>query len=71
MTLFCTLQIIYICRNPKDVIVSFFNFVQSEPTIRLHTTFEDFFERFMNGVGNSQSLSHIKFTMMIYQRGTL
>ncbi|XP_077988770.1 amine sulfotransferase-like [Glandiceps talaboti] len=42
-------KIIYITRNPKDVCVSFYNFVKSVKFAEMNLTWDEWFEAFVNG----------------------
>lgn len=46
------LQIIYIYRNPKDVLTSFFHFTNLLVTYEVVDSIEHFMEKFLNGNGN-------------------
>lgn len=43
-----TLQVIYMARNPKDLVVSYYQFHRSLRTMSYRGTFQEFCRRFMN-----------------------
>lgn len=45
------LQVIYVARNPKDVSVSYFHFLQGLNKVGYRGTFEDFFMDFISDKG--------------------
>lgn len=44
----CVLQVIYMARNPKDLVVSYYQFHRSLRTMSYRGTFQEFCRRFMN-----------------------
>ncbi|KAJ6655240.1 hypothetical protein lerEdw1_005584, partial [Lerista edwardsae] len=54
-------KVIYVARNPKDVLVSFYHFSKFSKTLEEIEDFDIFLERFLNGqVINSLWLDHIE-----------
>nr|XP_040020222.1 amine sulfotransferase-like isoform X2 [Gasterosteus aculeatus aculeatus] len=54
-------KVIYVARNPKDVLVSYFHFHKVGNMLETPTDFDDFFEKFMRGdVFASSWFEHIK-----------
>lgn len=45
---FCYPQVIYMARNPKDLVVSYYQFHRSLRTMSYRGTFQEFCRRFMN-----------------------
>ena len=43
-------KVIYVCRRPKDVIVSYYHHMMNDTDPRKHTTLEKFAKDFMNGL---------------------
>lgn len=50
-SLLIALQIIYVTRNPKDVMVSYYHFSKYISTLEEVPDFNDFMERFLAGKG--------------------
>ncbi len=48
--IFC-FQVVYVWRNPKDILVSLYHFAQSWILLETPQSFEDFFQRFLDGKG--------------------
>lgn len=44
----CPPQVIYMARNPKDLVVSYYQFHRSLRTMSYRGTFQEFCRRFMN-----------------------
>ncbi|XP_064884086.1 amine sulfotransferase-like [Oncorhynchus nerka] len=44
-------KVIYVARNPKDVLVSYYHFHKYAATLETPKDFNDFFEKFMEGKG--------------------
>ncbi|KAM8868948.1 amine sulfotransferase-like isoform 2-T4 [Spinachia spinachia] len=54
-------KVIYVARNPKDVLVSYFHFHKLANMLETPTDFDNFFEKFMSGdVFGSSWFEHIK-----------
>ncbi|KAL6108714.1 uncharacterized protein ACO6RY_11998 [Pungitius sinensis] len=54
-------KVIYVARNPKDVLVSYFHFHKVANMLETPTDFDNFFEKFMRGdVFGSSWFEHIK-----------
>ncbi|XP_068611867.1 amine sulfotransferase-like [Brachionichthys hirsutus] len=54
-------KIIYVIRNPKDIIVSYYHFCQIYNFLDTPESLEDFFEDFMKGkVGSASWFDHVK-----------
>ncbi|KAM4580367.1 amine sulfotransferase-like [Odontesthes bonariensis] len=54
-------KVIYVARNPKDVLVSYFHFHKIANMLETPKSFEDFFEKFLRGeVFGSSWFEHIK-----------
>lgn len=54
-------KVIYVARNPKDVLVSYFHFHKVATMLETPNTFEEFFEKFMRGdVYGCRWFEHIK-----------
>lgn len=47
-SIMCVLQVIYMARNPKDLVVSYYQFHRSLRTMSYRGTFQEFCRRFMN-----------------------
>lgn len=50
------LQVIYMARNPKDLVVSYYQFHRSLRTMSYRGTFQEFCRRFMNDKRESASM---------------
>lgn len=62
------LQILYIYRNPKDVLISFFHFSNWVATLEATETIEHYLEKFLDGKGNYiYSLSLVYKTQMTFK----
>lgn len=48
------LQIIYIYRNPKDVLTSYFHFSNLIVALQATNNMEEFLEKFLDGKGNHE-----------------
>ena len=48
---------IYVARNPKDVLVSYFYFHKLANMLETPKDFDDFFEKFMRGDGELSSVA--------------
>lgn len=46
-----SLKVIYVARNPKDVLVSYFHFHKIANMLETPKDFDDFFEKFLRGNG--------------------
>ncbi|XP_059212722.1 amine sulfotransferase-like [Centropristis striata] len=54
-------KVVYVMRNPKDVLVSFYHFAASFVMMETPKSFEDFFQDFMDGnVGMASWFDHIR-----------
>ncbi|XP_074076369.1 sulfotransferase 2A1-like [Macrotis lagotis] len=54
-------NIIYVARNPRDVLISLYHFLDELPSYQSCSTFEDFFEEFVEGnVVYGSWFDHIK-----------
>lgn len=49
-------QVVYMGRNPKDVLVSYYHFHQIAGFLPNPSSFEDFADEFLEGTGGSQGL---------------
>ncbi|XP_068424594.1 amine sulfotransferase-like [Clinocottus analis] len=43
------IKVVYVWRNPKDILVSFYHFAQSWVLLEIPSSFEDFFQQFLDG----------------------
>ncbi|XP_078002413.1 sulfotransferase 2A1-like [Phascolarctos cinereus] len=53
-------QMIYIARNPRDVLVSYYQFQKQVPYYQAWSSFEHFFEEFLRGNAGGSWFDHIK-----------
>lgn len=51
------LKVIYVTRNPKDILVSYFYFHKLAKMLETPKDFDDFFEKFMRGDGELSSVA--------------
>lgn len=56
--MFLCSQVIYVARNPKDVLVSYFHFHNYAVILETPKDFSVFFERFMQGKGKGKASQH-------------
>jgi len=56
-------QVIYMARNPKDLVVSYYQFHRSLRTMSYRGTFQEFCRRFMNDKRESSGFS-VKFNVL-------
>lgn len=47
--MFSVFQVVYVQRDPKDILVSLYHFSCSWDMIETPSSFDDFFKRFLNG----------------------
>ncbi|KAH0622248.1 hypothetical protein JD844_024385, partial [Phrynosoma platyrhinos] len=60
------LQIIYVARNPKDVLVSYYHFSKMLVKIEQVDNFEKFMERFLAGKVFAQKLKYGRFLISLF-----
>lgn len=56
LSLTALLQVIYVARNPKDVLVSYYHFHKYATMLQTPKNFTEFFENFMEGNGKNNGI---------------